>query len=157
MLDKNKKRRQRIRMRNRQRFQHFVRQMCAKLPFSVGSLYLTKAKKKTLKPLWFQGFPYGCGGRTWTYDLRVMSYGSGIHLALLCAILPVPLGFQILFSTVLSTVSTENFCSLGQNMGQKPRSRSSAETRLRCGRIWCCDSSLNQENLQELSCNRLCQ
>ena len=52
-----------------------------------------------------------------------MSYGSGIHLALLCAALPFPLGFQIPFSTVLSTVSTENFCSLGQNLGQKPRSR----------------------------------
>ena len=48
-----------------------------------------------------------------------MSYGSGVHLALLCAILPFLLRFQIPFSTVLSTVSIENFRSLGQNMGQK--------------------------------------
>ena len=52
-----------------------------------------------------------------------MSYGSGVHLALLDAISLFPLGFQILFSIVISTVSTANFRSLGQNMGQKPRSR----------------------------------
>ena len=77
-----------------------------------------------------------------------MSYGSEVHLALLCAILPFLLGFQILFITVLSTVSTENFCSLGQNMGQKPRSRFSAETRLSYSQIWCCDSSLKQKKCQ---------
>ena len=46
-----------------------------------------------------------------------MSYGSSAHLALLCAILPFPLGFQILFSVVLSTISTGDFRSLGQNLG----------------------------------------
>ena len=48
-----------------------------------------------------------------------MSYGSGVHLTLFYAVLPFPLGFQIPFSTVLSTVSAENFCSLGQNLGQR--------------------------------------
>ena len=48
-----------------------------------------------------------------------MSYGSGVRLVLLCAVLLGSVGFQILFSIVLSTVPTENFRSLGQNMGQK--------------------------------------
>jgi len=55
-----------------------------------------------------------------------MSYGSGVHLALLSAILPISLGFKILFSAVLSAVSTENFCGLGQHLGQKPRFRFSS-------------------------------
>ena len=55
-----------------------------------------------------------------------MSYGSGVHLTLLCAVLPFPLGFKIPLSTGLSTVSTESFRSLGQNMGQEPRSRLSS-------------------------------
>ena len=48
-----------------------------------AQLFDTEYKRKVPKPLWFRNF-FGCGGRTRTYDLRVMS----------------PTSFQLLYSAI---------------------------------------------------------
>ena len=55
----------------------------AGFPQISAQLFDTEYKRKVPKPWWFRNF-YGCGGRTRTYDLRVMS----------------PTSFQLLYSAM---------------------------------------------------------
>ena len=49
----------------------WVRKLYAEIQNFYPNFYHTKAKEKVLKSYDFRTF-YGCGGRTRTYDLRVM-------------------------------------------------------------------------------------
>ena len=66
----------------------WVRRFHAEMQNLYSNFLLVKAKEKVLKSYDFRTF-YGCGGRTRTYDLRVMS----------------PTSFQLLYSAIFTAIS----------------------------------------------------